>query len=212
MDGWHSADVAMPYSPRNDIRLVAEVKIPQLVLEHLEPEKGLDTVGAVEAICAVGPHSAELLPAIRHTLSYLQKSLQVNCELILPGNITALLREKPELFTVLVELVLEPSQILGALRVVVEQYVGDVCVVFASLVVGLVGRGKGGLPLLAPHQRRTQEVDDGLVSVVVLQLLQVFVKGGGGELGTAGHADLVRPNLNLPSLISSISLSRISCY
>ena len=141
------------------------------------------------------------------TLSYLQKSLQVNCELILPGNITALLREKPELFTVLVELVLEPSQILGALRVVVEQYVGDVCVVFASLVVGLVGRGKGSLPLLAPHQRRTQEVDDGLVSVVVLQLLQVFVKGGGGELGTAGHADLMRPNLKSPSLISSISKS-----
>ena len=56
------------HSPRNDIRLVTEVKVSQLVLEHLKAKKGLDTVGAVEAICAVGPHSAELLPAIRHTL------------------------------------------------------------------------------------------------------------------------------------------------
>ena len=47
--------------PRNDIRLLTEVEVPQLVLEHLKAEKGLDTVSAVEAIDAVGSHSAVLL-------------------------------------------------------------------------------------------------------------------------------------------------------
>ena len=126
----------------------------------------------------------------------------VNKERFIPANITALLREKPELFAVLVEFVLESPEIFGPLRVVVEQDVGDVGVVLARLVVGLVGRGEGGLSLLAPNQRRPQEIHYGLVSVVVLQLLQVFVEGGGGELGAAGHADLVRPNLKTATRIS----------
>ena len=64
-------------SPRNDIGLVTEVKVPQLVLEHLKAEKGLDAVSAVEAIGAVGPHSAVLLSVIRR-VSYLYMSTCVH--------------------------------------------------------------------------------------------------------------------------------------
>ena len=128
----------------------------------------------------------------------------------IPGNITALLREKPELFTVLVKFVLESPEIFCALLVVVEQDVGDVGVVFARLVVGLEGRGESGLSLFAPNQRRPQEIHYGLVSIIVLQLLQVFVEGGGGQLGAAGHADLVRADLKTANLISK-SVSQLSC-
>ena len=62
------------HSPRNDIRLVTEVKVSQLVLEHLKAEKGLDTVGAVEAICAVGPHSTVLFSVMRR-VSYFKSHL-----------------------------------------------------------------------------------------------------------------------------------------
>ena len=45
------------------------------------------------------------------------------------------------------------------LRMIVEENVGNVCVLGGSFVVGLEGRGEGGLPLLAPHQARGQEVN-----------------------------------------------------
>ena len=61
-------------SPRNDIGLVTEVKVSQLVLEHLKAEKGLYTVGAVEAICAVGPHSTMLFSVMRR-VSYFKSHI-----------------------------------------------------------------------------------------------------------------------------------------
>ena len=62
------------HSPRNDIGLVTEVKVSQLVLEHLKAEKGLYTVGAVEAICAVGPHSTMLFSVMRR-VSYFKSHI-----------------------------------------------------------------------------------------------------------------------------------------
>ena len=61
--------------PRNDIRLLTEVEVPQLVLEHLKAEKGLDTVSAVEAIYAVGSHSAVLLSVTKEEVFWKISSL-----------------------------------------------------------------------------------------------------------------------------------------
>ena len=64
----------------------------------------------------------------------------------------------------------------------------------------LEGCGECRLALLAADEGTTEEVDDRLVAVVLLQLVQVEVEGGVGELGAAGHPDLVRADVD-PGLV-----------